>query len=465
MVTIFIAAFLVSAAFAPISIWYLAIIGYSLFLRRLAKSARPIAESFLFGLISSALILHWSSKYVGVLPWVLLSILQALFYLPVGWIYKRTNNIWWVFFIFLAMEELRARFPFGGFAWTRLAFSQADSPALPVVSIGGVLALTAITFLVAALFMRISVKRFALFLFIIVLVSLIPKNSQGSGEIKLLAIQGNTPSVGLDFNSRAKAVFYLHRDSTYAFTKEKFDVIVWPENAIDIDPTIYSEVAADISKITATLKSPLIAGVVQNGSSGPENASNMYGIDGTLLSSYIKRGLTPFGEYMPLRTLAEFVSPIAKRVTDFQPGRSLQTHRVAGNDIGPIICYEVIIDNLVRQMARSSTALIVQTNSATFSGTAQSRQQLSITRIRAAEYNREVLSVSTIGITAFIDNNGAVISQTLENEQSALSGKLTLNSKATFSSRAGIYAPFGILFVSFITASASLFLRRRKFLT
>ena len=35
-------------------------------------------------------------------------------------------------------------------------------------------------------------------------------------------------------------------------------------------------------------------------------------------SQYIKQHLTPFGEYIPLRTLAEFVSPYAKNVTDFR---------------------------------------------------------------------------------------------------------------------------------------------------
>jgi apolipoprotein N-acyltransferase len=37
MVKILIAAFLASAAFAPIGIWYLAVLGYSLFFRKISK--------------------------------------------------------------------------------------------------------------------------------------------------------------------------------------------------------------------------------------------------------------------------------------------------------------------------------------------------------------------------------------------------------------------------------------------
>jgi apolipoprotein N-acyltransferase len=86
-------------------------------------------------------------------------------------------------------------------------------------------------------------------------------------------------------------------------------------------------------------------------------------------------------------------------------------------------------------MATNSSALIVQTNSATFSGTAESAQQLAITRIRAVEHSRHILSVSTVGISAFIDNNGRVLSQTAENTQESLVGTLVSNGYRTFVNR------------------------------
>ena len=138
---------------------------------------------------------------------------------------------------------------------------------------------------------------------------------------------------------------------------------------------------------------------------------------------------------MPLRSLAELISPMAKTVTDFVPGDDLVTHRISGFNLGPVICYEIIKDNLVRDMARNSQALIVQTNSATFANTSESAQQLAITRIRAVEHSREILSVSTVGISAFIDNNGRVLSQTPENEKAFLTGRLTMNNHKTLIDR------------------------------
>ena len=435
MVKIAFAAFLVSAAFEPIGIWYLAVIGLMLYLQKLRSSSRPMLHSLAFGFILNAIVLYWSGKYVGPIPWLLLSALQSLFYLPVGWVYRRTHRLLWSALALLAMEEIRSRFPFGGFGWTRIAFSQVDSPALPIVALGGVIALSAFTLAIALLLVRIRGKNVAAILSLFVFAFLLPANPQGSGEVKLIAIQGNTPEVGLGFNSRAKAVFDLHRDVTRRVTADRYDAIIWPENAIDIDPRLFPEVQADIAALTGDLSTPIIAGVVQRAANGPQNASILFGEDGIQESVYIKRGLTPFGEYIPLRGLAELVSPLAKKVNDFIPGSKRVTHEVAGVQLGPIICYEIILDDLVRDMAKNSQALIVQTNSATFAGTAESSQQLAITRIRAVEHSRAILSVSTVGISAFIDNNGRVLSQTGENSQESLAGSLVLNNYRTLINR------------------------------
>lgn len=447
-----ISAVLVSAAFEPIGIWYLALFGYALFFRGLSKSSRPVLASFIFGLILNGIVLHWSSKYVGALPWLLLALLQAAFYLPVGWVYRKTCSLRWVLATFLICEELRTRFPFGGFAWTRIAFSQVESPLLPLVSIGGVLLLSFATLLSALALNRLKVRTLVLVAVGFLIVTLLPNNPTLTKDISLIAIQGNTPSVGLEFNSRAKAVFYLHRDTTRELVKQKYDAVIWPENAIDIDPRSYPEVLADIKTLVKEIDTPLIAGVVLAEQGSPANASVMYDETGEVKSTYIKRYLTPFGEYMPLRKIAELVSPYAKSVNDFKPGRNFVSHEIGGIQIAPIICYEIINDGLVRESANRTGAIIVQTNSATFANTAESAQQLAITRIRAVEHSREILSVSTVGISAFIDNNGQVKSQTPENISTSISGDLKISSHQTLADRLGGVAPLLVLFASLIFA-------------
>ena len=460
MVIIALSAFLASAAFAPIGIWYLGVVGYSLFFRKISKSHRQLWHAFVFGFIYNAIVLHWSGKFVGAVPWLLLSFLQALFYLPVGAIAKRWGSIWLTIGSLLLMEEIRSIFPFGGFGWTRIAFSQIESPASAILPYGGVLALSALTLLLASLISKIRIGNLAKLTLIIIGLALIPGNPQGSGSVRLLAIQGNTPSVGLEFNSRAQAVFNLHRDATYKYATGSYDAIIWPENAVDIDPSFYPSVAADIENLTSDKQAPLIAGVVLKRDGSPVNASVLYNSDSGAVSTYIKRGLTPFGEYMPLRGLAEVISPFAATVVDFKPGNELVTHEVAGAALGPIICYEIINDRLVAEMSLNSDALIVQTNSATFAGTAESRQQLAITRIRALENSRSILSVSTIGISAFIGANGEVTEATPEDIQASITGDLGLNNHVTFANKWGNLVKYLLLTFIFILGFRGLRNRR-----
>ncbi len=454
MVVLVLSALIVSAAFEPIGIWYAAIVGYALFLHVLSKSRTPIASAFLFGLLVNAIVLHWSSKYVGALPWLLLSTLQALFYIPVGYSYKKTKSMRWVVFALLLCEELRSRFPFGGFSWTRVAFSQSDSPLAPLVSYGGVLLLSYLTLALAVLITRLRLRNFIFAGVLILLAGFLPDNPKPVDSLSLIAIQGNTPSVGLDFNSRAKAVFDLHRDVTREVVKPGYDAIIWPENAIDIDPRNYPDVEQEIRSLVQDLETPLIAGVVLNENGAPANASILYGVDGDVKSTYIKQYLTPFGEYMPLRKIAEFLSPYAASVNDFRPGNGFVTHKINEEKISPIICYEIINDGLVRHAASRSGAFIVQTNSATFANTAQSKQQLAITRLRAIEHSREILSVSTIGISAFIDNNGTVKKQSKENVSTSIAGDLYLSEYRTFADRLGGVATLLTLVASLLIALA-----------
>ena len=76
--------------------------------------------------------------------------------------------------------------------------------------------------------------------------------------------------------------------------------------------------------------------------------------------------------------------------------------------IAPVICFELIDDSLIQKAVHNANLMVVQTNSATFGKSSESAQQLSISRIRAIEYGRNVLSVSTTGISATINYNGDI---------------------------------------------------------
>jgi apolipoprotein N-acyltransferase len=456
------APFFLVAAFEPFGLWFTAPIGFAIYLTFLRGQRFTILYSAYFAFTANLFILIWSGAYVGVLPWIALSILQTAYFLPVGLLARFTGNLPLLISALLIMEEVKARFPFGGFSWTRMAFSQIDSPLASVVSIGGVLSLSFATLLLSYLLIT-KKKSVALVLLMIAivpsLISLIPNSSNSSDEpsLRFTAVQGGTPSKGLDFNSRAMGVLNMHLAESYRSVKGDEDLIIWPENAIDIDPLENTVVRNKISKMIADTDAPLLSGAVL--SKGPINAAILFKEDTQIGSMYFKRYLTPFGEYIPLRSLSEFLSPYAERVNDFEPGRRLKIHSVNKSKISSIICFEIINDGIVREAAKASGLIVVHTNSATFAGTAEGDQQLAITRLRALEHHREIVSISTTGPSAIIDSRGEVIDSLKDGEIGSLSGDATTFTQSTPADLLGGFAPVATLLLALSWSVVSL---RRK---
>ena len=94
--------------------------------------------------------------------------------------------------------------------------------------------------------------------------------------------------------------------------------------------------------------------------------------------------------------------------------------------------------------------IVVQTNNATFADSGQSRQQLNITRIRAIENNRWIVSVSTTGVSAIIDNFGAIQQITKQNTASFLSGDVVLITERSLASKLGGWSDAVLLIVAWL---------------
>ena len=406
MVNLLLSAFsglLLSAAFEPISLWWVAPIALALEMFTLSQSERKYLSVLAFALTFNLVLLHWTSTYVGSVPWVILAAGLSLLYLPL--IAVKRLGIASFPLIFIVLEEIRNRFPFQGFGWARIAYSQADAPYAKIAAHGGAVALSAITVLIGLVLFFLFQKQLRILILLPLLIVLVPFNVQINQTTQALMIQGNVPKLGLDFNSRAKEVFFNHVKETEIALKEnrKVDFILWPENSVDVDPFRNPEVFDALN----TYEVPLIVGAIVGRANEILNTSILW----TKASQhvYIKQHLTPFGEYIPLRSLASKISPFVDDVRDFSPGNESTIFTVDKAQIAPVICYELLDDQILEKAAQSSNLLAVQTNSATFGDSAQSAQQLQITRIRAIEHSRNILSVSTTGYSAVIDYKGKVI--------------------------------------------------------
>ena len=438
-------------AFAPSTRWWTALLGLALFgLAVHGRRVRPaLGLGLLFGLAFYLPLLNWTTVYVGPVA-TALGVAEALLLMPVGPLIAAASRrlpAWpvWAAAAWVAGEALRAREPFGGFPWGGIAYSQPDGPLLPSASLLGASGLAFLTalggFALAALLraawtMRERLRPVVL-LGPVVLVALpfvlgvagraTELSGQGSPTRQIAIVQGNVPEPGLEFNARRRAVTDMHAAETHklaaavrAGTAPKPDLVIWPENASDIDPYANPDAAAVITAAVRDIGVPVLVGAVV-GSGTPGKNYNM-GIvwdpntgPAAKLSdqTYSKMHPVPFGEYMPYRSFFRlFSDKVDLQQGEFLPGTRPGNLDVGGVRIGDVICFEVVYDDIVRDVVRGGAqVLVVQTNNATFGYTNETYQQQAMSRVRAVEHGREVLISSTSGVSAVIRPDGSVESR------------------------------------------------------
>ncbi|UIJ36575.1 apolipoprotein N-acyltransferase [Allobranchiibius sp. GilTou73] len=297
-------------------------------------------------------------------------------------------------------------------------------------------------------------------------------------KLQVVGIQGNVPTIGLEFNAQRRAVLDDHARAT-AKAAEMVrrgqipapDLVVWPENSSDIDPTRNPDAMTEILHAVAEVKAPLIVGaVLDEPAPDVSNTSLLYLPGRGIVARYVKQHPVPFAEYMPYRSFfRHFSSKVDLLTVNFTHGKktglfTIPTRSQGNVKVGPVICFEVAYDGLVRApVEKGAQLLIVQTNNATFGRTAESEQQLAISRIRAIEHGRSVVHVSTVGVSGLITPDGVVHDRSSLFTSKVLSGAMPLRSSLTIADRLGNvpeHLAYALAVASFLLAAIGS--RRRR---
>ena len=451
-------------AFPTLNLWFLAPVGIAL-LTAACAGARPGTGTllgFVAGMVFFVPTLEWSGIYVGMLPWIALSVLQSLYIALLGLLLTLTRHpalmtpLAWV-----VSELLRSTTPFGGFPWVRIAFSQADSPLATWASVAGAPGVTfAVAVVGASLYAVARLVRtaparnspaaktsqsrsfggggddggrraaaVALGAAVVMVAGgvLIPRPTDGT-PVPIAMIQGNVPRPGLDFNAERRAVLDNHVRGTVLAAAEvgearpdDLSLVIWPENSSDIDPFRNVDAAAVIQEAVTAANAPVLVGaVVERSRTTVANVSPLFRPGGPTteaeVEQYVKQHPVPFAEYIPYRSFFRMLSTKVDLVPrDFVAGDEpvvfdLEAASTAYTAV-PTICFEVAYDGLMRDVLSAAedrpSILVVQTNNATFGYSAEAEQQFAISRIRAIEHGRSVAHVSTVGVSGFIAPDGS----------------------------------------------------------
>ena len=377
------------------------------------------------------------------LPWLLFALL------PID-----SKSKWFYFqpaALVIVLEAIRASWPWGGFPWGLLAYSQVDGPLVALSTIGGQALVSGVVVVCAAIAVKFikfrSISALMLLLFISICSASV-SSFTSSDSVQLAAIQGNVPRVGNELSAQRAAVLNNHLRTTEQLLAEiesgstpEPDLIVWPESGTDIDPLVPGIAADAINKLASRSATPILIGATtwfSSGSEGdgPTNSGIMW-TDSGPSQIYSKNHLVPFGEYVPLRdVLAKWITRFDQIPNDFVPGEGPGVFDVSGAQIGDVICFEVAYANHVYDTINAGARVItVQTNNATYGNTTQPEQQFAITRFRAIETQRAFLVASTSGISGLIQNDGSVTDKTKQFESAVVTGEAPLISEKTFSTK------------------------------
>ena len=398
--------------------------------------------AFLIGFISGQAFyishIEWISLYLGPVPLIALSTTVSIYHgLGAGlaaWLFQRidTRNKQVIPLAFLlasiwTLREFGANnFPYGGFPWSRLAMTQSDSFMSSWVWWGGLSLLSFVIAFIGSLFALLIINRAAknwlrpavLGVLIAVLVPIITPiglTTTSAGERVIAAVQGNAKA-GLFSREAPGTILQNHLDASEIVIESgrNIDLLVWPENASDLDPLRSPQARAKINALSNQLNAPFVFGTITKRGDETFNSTILWTPEIGPVDYYDKKQPVPFAEYAPDR---DFWRMFAPDLIDMIPrGYSFGTrdgiYQIEDFTAGTLICFEIAEDSILRELTISGAQVILsQTNNADFGYSDETFQQAAIARLRAIETGRAVVNISTVGLSAIYLPNGKVLSE------------------------------------------------------
>ncbi len=453
-----VAGLLVAASMPPWGWWPLSFVGIAMYTSVESAATSPrrrFATGFLFGVGWFLPSMSWMWFLTAPGYPIAVAIFATLHGVAAMTTRGRTDRVVLSPAVHTLAEALRLCFPFGGVPLATLGIAQVSGPLHRVASVGGVILLTWTTWQVGALlarrlrrYQRDDGRRFArrrawLVCWGVYVASL-PNFTHDSGRsIGIAAVQGGGPQGTRAIDTDPREVVERHLAAT-AGIEPGADIVVWPENVIDVadfeTSTEYDEVAAE----SARLGAPLVVGVTEDvDDESFTNAQVVVDPRGELTDRYDKVRRVPFGEYMPLRGLLRALgAPVDQVPRDAVAGTGPATLDIdTGSGVvraGVVISWEVFFGGRAREGARRGAEFIINpTNGSSYTWTVLQSQQIASSRLRAIETGRWVVQVAPTGFSAFVGPDGEVHQRTGVSESAVIERTIELRNGRTIYTRLG----------------------------
>jgi apolipoprotein N-acyltransferase len=401
-----------------------------------ATVRQGVLLGFVAGFVYYGSVARWLTVYLGIVPWLGLVGAQAVLFALGGNVFVATwrgvdrlnlhsftgrlgasvllGATW------IAREAIAAQWPWGGFAWGRAIHALADTPFRYLATLWGMTGASAVV-VIASLFatfvwQNVTVlKGRALHIGGVVAtvglmlpVPYLMLVSAGNGSIRVAAVQGNSDSALFSTAAPGDSI-RQHFAALNLAPVGSVDAVIWPENAMDIDPLRNASTAAIADLVSSQHHADFIFGTLTQDGDKTFNSVLQWRAGQGAVDQYDKIHPVPFAEYLPAR---DFFYPLAPSFFDMVPRDytigTRDTVMTVGNAVAGIaICYDVVDDSIFREMlAQGANVIFAPTNNSDFGHSDESIQQLQLARLRAVETGRSVVNISTVGVSAIIAPDG-----------------------------------------------------------
>jgi apolipoprotein N-acyltransferase len=430
---------------------------------------QALFRGWLAGMLSYSACLYWVALPVhnfGPLPWLLsatcplllgvyLGLYTGVFALTVNW---AGNRLSWLLLapyagiIWTVLEYVRAHL-LTGFPW--LTLSQAFSPwplAIQSAAYIGAFGLSGLLVVISVWLARVLQAKGALLLAILLgalvvgvgfgrMQQPLPENS----KVRVAVVQGNiSQSRKWDQKFQKQTVRKYLDLSRSALEDSSADLMIWPETALPFYLQEESELRRLVLDFCRKQDTPLLTGspgYKQNNSTTKfYNRAYLISEQGRITTSYAKRHLVPFGEYVPLGSWLPFLDKLVPGIGDFTPGQRSAPLYKDDIALGPLICYEIIFPEIAQErVSKGANILVNLSNDAWFGRSSGPLQHWNQAVLRAVEQGRYLIRSTNTGISGFIDSRGRSLQKSaLYTSSTQVRGVRLLSQPTPFSEKYGM---------------------------
>ncbi|MDD2941524.1 MAG: apolipoprotein N-acyltransferase [bacterium] len=262
--------------------------------------------------------------------------------------------------------------------------------------------------------------------------------SQENGHISISAVQGN-----LDHQKKGNTQFNsinlsLYRDLSRGSPKS--DLLVWPETTFPypIPETITSVEQTEHDPLPEATTNLLFGAIISTDNGMFYNAALLRSPMGNISGRYYKRGLMPFGEFIPLADYLPWLEQYFKKSMPLLTGQTpgiitLQTKDSLAK-MAILICYEDLLPEISnkRIVEEEANLLLAISNDGWFSDSSALQQHNLLARWRAIETRKSLVRVTNTGISSVSDPTGRQIKWIPENSVNIMRSNVYLYPGLTF---------------------------------